>query len=95
MSFLALSLWVAVYPSIRVPIDIVTFVSYVLPAILGYFVVAVLAVTPHTHALRVALLPIVACLSLRAAVSVDMSLGEPDRRFRNTAFVVSLFPHQL
>jgi len=90
MSFLALSLREAVYPpSIRVPIDIATFLSYVLPAVLGYFVIAVLAVIPQTHVLRLALWPVITLLSFRAAVSVDMSLGEPDRRFRNVVLVVS------
>ena len=65
------------------------FVSHVLPPLLGYFFVAVLAVTPQTHILRVALWPVITLFALRAAVSVDMSLGEPDRKFRNTLFVVS------
>ena len=72
-----------------VPIDIMAFVSHVLPPLLGYFFVAVLAVTPQTHILRVALWPVITLFALRAAVSVDMSLGEPDRKFRNTLFVVS------
>ena len=78
-----------IFPSIRVPIDITIFVSHVLPPFLGYFFLAVLAVIPHTHVLRVSLWPIITLLALRAAVSVDMSLGEPDRKFRNTLFVVS------
>ncbi|KAI9574424.1 hypothetical protein HD554DRAFT_2229995 [Boletus coccyginus] len=91
MSLLALSLWEAVYPpSIRVPIDTATFVSYILPTVLGYFVVAVLAVTPQTHVLRLAFWSVITLLSFRAAVSVDMSLGEPDQRFRNAVLVTSM-----
>ena len=66
-----------------------TFISHILPPLLGYFFAAVLAVTPQTHTLRVALWPVVTLFALRAAVSVDMSLGEPDRKFRNTSFIVS------
>jgi hypothetical protein len=67
-----------------------SFVSHILPPWLGYFFIAVLAVTPQTHALRVASWPVVTLLALRTAVSVDMSLGEPDQKFRNSLFVVSL-----
>ncbi|KAH0836314.1 hypothetical protein J3R83DRAFT_7863 [Lanmaoa asiatica] len=70
-----------------------TFVSYILPPILGYYAVAVLAVTPRTHTLRVALWPVVALLALRAVASVDPTLGEPDRKFYNTVLVVSLSFH--
>ncbi|KAH0826890.1 hypothetical protein J3R83DRAFT_4436 [Lanmaoa asiatica] len=67
-----------------------TSVSYILPPVFGYYVVAALAVTPQTHVLRVVLWPIVTSLALRAAFSVDMSLGEPGRKFHNTMFVVSV-----
>ncbi|KAF8552000.1 hypothetical protein OG21DRAFT_204815 [Imleria badia] len=54
-----------------------TFVSFVLPPVIGYFVVAVLAVTPQTYTLRLALWPAVTLFALRAAVSVDTGLGAP------------------
>jgi hypothetical protein len=90
MSFAALS-WSAVLriPSTRAPIDSTNFVSYVLPPVLSYFAVAVLAATPKTHSLRVALWPLVALLALRAAISIDLSLDVPQRQHLNVELVVS------
>lgn len=76
-------------PSTQIPIDGTTFVSYVLPPVVCFFVVALLAVTPRTRTLRVALWPLTALLALRAALSVDMSLGKAGYEFNNTNFVVS------
>ena len=59
-------------PTTKAPINVATFVSYVLPPLLFYFAMAVLAITPQTRALRVAFWPVVALLALRAAFSVDM-----------------------
>jgi len=78
-------------PSTKFPIDSATFVSYVLPPLVCYIVVALLAITPQTRTLRVALWPLVALLALRAALSVDMSLGEPAQKFLNIDLVVSVF----
>ena len=66
------------------------FLSYAFLPILGYFVVAVLAVIPQTHALRIALWPVVTLLSLRAVASLDMSLDDPDQRYNNTLSVVGI-----
>lgn len=81
-------------PSTKVPIDVITSVSYVLPPVVCYFVVAVLAVTPQTHTLRVALWPVIAFLALRAAISVDMSLGIPERKLFNVDLVASVYRHK-
>ncbi|KIJ13307.1 hypothetical protein PAXINDRAFT_100771 [Paxillus involutus ATCC 200175] len=93
MSFAALS-WSAVLriPSIRAPIDPTNVISYVLPlVVLSYFAVAVLAVTPKTHSLRVALWPLVALLALRAAISIDLSLDVPQRQHLNVELVSLMF----
>ncbi|KAI9567223.1 hypothetical protein HD554DRAFT_2193151 [Boletus coccyginus] len=83
-SFAVLSLRNALgVPSTKFPIDNAIFVSYVLPPLVCYFVVALLAVTPQTRTLRVAVWPLVALLSLRAALSVDMSLDKPGQKFLN------------
>ena len=87
-----LSLWdVLGVPSTRVPIDVSTMVFFVIPPIICYFVVAVLAVTPQTCNARVALWPLVAMLALRATFAVDMSLGNPEQAFFHAFFVVSIF----
>ena len=77
-------------PSMRVPIDTMPFVLYAFLSILGYFVIALLAVTPHTHALRIGLWLVVTLLSLRAVASLDMSLDDPDQRYNNTLSVVGI-----
>ncbi|KAF9242034.1 hypothetical protein BU15DRAFT_44203 [Melanogaster broomeanus] len=82
MSFAALRDVLPV-PSTPISIDPTSFVSYVLPPLLSYFVVAILAVTPQTHSLRVALWPLVTLLALRAALSLDLSLGKPELSFLN------------
>ncbi|KAF8838327.1 hypothetical protein BDN67DRAFT_982589 [Paxillus ammoniavirescens] len=81
MSFATLSLSdILQTPPIRAPIDLMDFASYVVPPVLSYFAVAVLAVTPKTHSLRVALWPLVALLALRAAMSLDLSFDVPQRK---------------
>lgn len=84
-----LSLWNFLgVPSAKIPIDSTTFVSHVLPPLVCYFVAAFLAVAPQTRIARIALWPLVAFLALRAALSVDMSLGKTKLKFNNV-FVVS------
>ena len=94
-SFSVSSLWDALgIPSTRIPIDgpsTVTFVSYVFPPLVCYFVAAVLAVTPQTRTARVALWPLTALLALRAALSVDLSFGKIGLKLNNFVFVVSIF----
>ena len=95
VSFAVLSLRSALgVPSIQIPIDGTTYVLYVLPPVVCYFVVALLAVTPQTRAVRVALWPLVALLALRAALSVDMSLGKPELKFLSSDMAVSVSPHK-
>ena len=80
-------------PSTKIPIDGTTFVLYVLPTVVCKFVVALLAVTPQTRTARVALRPLIVLFALRAALSVDMSLGRPERKYLNIDMVVSVFRH--
>ncbi|KIK92097.1 hypothetical protein PAXRUDRAFT_148075 [Paxillus rubicundulus Ve08.2h10] len=92
MSFAALCLSdVFRIPSTRAPIDPTNFVSYVLPPVLSYFAFAVLAVTPKTHPIRVGLWPLVALLSLRAAISLDLSPGVPQHQHLNVELVALMF----
>lgn len=77
-------------PSTKIHINGTTFVSYILPPLVCYCLAAVLAVTPQTRTIRVALGPLVVLLALRAALSVDMSLGRPERKFLNIDLVVSV-----
>lgn len=75
-------MWSAIgVPTSKAPVIIATLVSYVLPPVFFYFVMAVLAITPQTRALRVALWPVIALLALRA--SADMAFGNPERKFHN------------
>ncbi|KAF9242141.1 hypothetical protein BU15DRAFT_44403 [Melanogaster broomeanus] len=79
MSFAALSLRdVLRVPSTPVSMNLANFLSYLLPPVLSYFGVAVLVVMPRTQSLRVALWPLVALLALRATLSFDFSLGNPE-----------------
>ncbi|KAG6371950.1 hypothetical protein JVT61DRAFT_8964 [Boletus reticuloceps] len=89
VSFVVPSLWNALgVPSAKLPIDGPTLLSYVLPPLVCHFVAAVLAVTPRTRTIRVALWPLVALLALRAALSVDMSQGRTERKFLNVDLVL-------
>ncbi|KAF8551195.1 hypothetical protein OG21DRAFT_1487176 [Imleria badia] len=44
---------------------------------------AMLAITPRTRAIRIALFPAIVLLALRAAVPVDMSLENTERKFHH------------
>ncbi|KAG6373496.1 hypothetical protein JVT61DRAFT_6654 [Boletus reticuloceps] len=78
-------------PSTRIPIDGATFISHVLPPVVFYIASAVLAVTPQTHTVRVALWPLIALLALRAVLSVDMSHGKPECAFLDTFLALFMF----
>lgn len=70
-------------PSAKVPIDSATLVLYILPPLV--------AVSPDTRTVRVALWPLVALLALRAGISVDLSFGKTERTINNVGLVVSVF----
>lgn len=88
MSSAACPMWGVIgVPTTKAPISGATFVSYVLPPLLFYFVMAVLIIKPKTGALRVACWPLVALLALRAVVSVDMSPSCFKRKLHNNLAV--------
>ena len=67
--------------------EVATFISHVLPPILCYFAMAMLAITPRTRIVRIALFPAMVLLALRAAVPVDMSLKFTEREFHHYSAV--------
>ena len=73
--------------------DTLAFIPFILPPVLGYFVLAVLTVTPKTHTLRMALWPVLVLFAVRAAVFVDLAMGESGGQFRNVLFAVSISFH--
>ncbi|KAF9242041.1 hypothetical protein BU15DRAFT_60550 [Melanogaster broomeanus] len=92
MSFAALSLRdVLRVPSTPVSMNLPNFLSYLLPPVLSYLGVAVLVVTQRTQLLRLALWPLVALLALRATLSFDFSLGNPEGVGPNVFLVISMF----
>ncbi|KAH7889156.1 hypothetical protein F5I97DRAFT_1947396 [Phlebopus sp. FC_14] len=70
-------------PPTPLALDEATFVSYVLPPMVCYITTAILVLRPQTRSFRIALWPLTAMLSLRAAVSVDMSMDKPALEFLN------------
>lgn len=78
-------------PTTKVPISTASFVSYVFPPMVCYILVAVLAVTPQTRTVRIALCPVVASLTFRAVSSVDMSIGDPGQKYLNVDLLVRIF----
>ncbi|KAF8447226.1 hypothetical protein L210DRAFT_3390662 [Boletus edulis BED1] len=70
-------------PTNKAPLNVATFVSYILPPLLLYFVMAILAITPHTPLLRMACWLVLVSLAWRATFSVDMALGTFERKFNN------------
>lgn len=79
-------------PSTRLPIGLSALASYGFPPLVCSFVVAVLALMPHTRPARIALWPAIVLLALRAVASLDMSLGtEPEGKLAHSFFVVSVF----
>ncbi|KAF8546165.1 hypothetical protein OG21DRAFT_1451187 [Imleria badia] len=84
MSHAVSPMWAAIgVPPTKAPINVTTILSYILPPVLLYLIMAVLVITPQTRALRVALWPVIALLALRAAFSVDMALSSFERKFDN------------
>ncbi|KAI6164112.1 hypothetical protein EDD17DRAFT_1725094 [Pisolithus thermaeus] len=71
--------------------DIYTFLAYILPAFLSYYIVAVLVILPETRMLRVALWPVTVFLAFRAAVTVDFSCKNPERTYINFGFAFAMF----
>ncbi|KAG1815089.1 uncharacterized protein BJ212DRAFT_254497 [Suillus subaureus] len=78
-------------PIARVPLTTETFASGVLPPVVCYFTTACLVLLPRTQPVRIALWPITAILTFRAATSLDMSMGQPKLNFLNIDLQLSMF----
>ncbi|KAL4064185.1 hypothetical protein V8B97DRAFT_1876111 [Scleroderma yunnanense] len=76
------------FPLTKVPFDVYSTITYVLPASLSYIVVATLVMLPGTRTLRIALWPLIALLAFRAAVCVDFSNGDPQSTYLNVDFAL-------
>ncbi|KAI5987471.1 hypothetical protein EDD15DRAFT_2130921, partial [Pisolithus albus] len=77
--------------SATLPFDMYTLFTYVLPAFLAYYIVAVLAILPGTRMLRITMWPLNVFLAFRAAVSVDFSDKNPQRMSINFGFSFAMF----
>lgn len=92
MFFVASQMWAAIgVPTTKAPISVTTFLLYILPPVLLYFVMAVLAITPRTRTLRVVLWPVIALLGFRAAFSVSLALSNFEQKFHNDLLVSGFF----
>ncbi|KAG1887648.1 hypothetical protein F4604DRAFT_1645520 [Suillus subluteus] len=78
-------------PTARVPLTTETFASGILPPVVCYFATAFLVLLPRTQPVRIALWPITAILAFRAAMSLDMCLGQPKLNFLNIDLQLSMF----
>ena len=78
---------VAFKPAVMTPY---TFATIFLPAILGYYVMAVLVQLPRTRLYRTALLPVVFWITFRASMSLDFSWNKPGYAHLNQALSVSV-----
>ncbi|KAI9462731.1 membrane bound O-acyl transferase family-domain-containing protein [Boletus coccyginus] len=68
-----------------------TFATIFLPAILGYYVMAVLVQLPRTRLYRTALLPVVFWITFRASMSLDFSWNKPGYAHLNQALTLGMF----
>ncbi|KAF8546979.1 hypothetical protein OG21DRAFT_1517737 [Imleria badia] len=71
--------------------EVTTFISHVVPPMLCYFVMAVLAITPQTRTIRLALFPAMVLLALRAAFPMDMSLKITERTLHQVYLQIWMF----
>ncbi|KAG1849683.1 hypothetical protein DFJ58DRAFT_716901 [Suillus subalutaceus] len=78
-------------PTARVPLTTATFVSGVLPPVVCYFAAAFLVLLPRTQPVRIVLWPITAILAFRAAMSLDVSMGQPKYNFLNRQLQQTMF----
>ncbi|KAG2058210.1 hypothetical protein BDR06DRAFT_950635 [Suillus hirtellus] len=77
-------------PTTRVLLTTETFAYRVLPPVACCFTTAFLVLMPRTQSVRIALWPITAILTLRAATSLDMSMGQPKLAFLNMQLQLSM-----
>ncbi|KAI6037691.1 hypothetical protein EDC04DRAFT_2897287 [Pisolithus marmoratus] len=65
--------------------------TFLAPAFFTYYVMAVLVQLPRTKLYRVALLPLVLWLALRAGVSLDFSGKQPEYAYLNKGLAITVF----
>jgi hypothetical protein len=73
----------------RAPLTTENIVSNIVPPVICYLTTAFLVLLPRTQLIRVALWPLTASLAFRAAVSLDLSMGNPKLQFYNIDLLVS------
>ncbi|KAI6108921.1 membrane bound O-acyl transferase family-domain-containing protein [Pisolithus croceorrhizus] len=65
--------------------------AFLAPVFLSFYAMAVLVQLPRTKLYRVALLPLVFWLSLRAGTCLDFSRGQPELRYFNKGLALAMF----
>ena len=74
----------------RVDVSWYNFDTVFMPVVLGYYVMAVLVQLPRTKLYRLAFLPVMLWLALRAGMSLDFSWGRSEYAYLNQGLAVSL-----
>ncbi|KAF7979149.1 hypothetical protein HWV62_43395 [Athelia sp. TMB] len=74
----------------RLPITPAVALTTLLPPMLAYYLTAVLAILPGTHALRLAVLPFTLWSAFHAATSVDVALTYGDPGFKCLDFALGV-----
>ncbi|KDQ56996.1 hypothetical protein JAAARDRAFT_194185 [Jaapia argillacea MUCL 33604] len=74
----------------RVPYTSTNFLRQVLPAFIGYYILAVLVLLPNTIFIRRSLLPVCLWLTIRGAVTVDLAVGHPLLNYMNYGHMVAM-----
>jgi len=74
----------------RVVISWYNLVTVFLPVVLGYYAMAVLVQLPRTKLCRLAFLPAVLWLAIRAGMSLDFSQGSSEYVYLNQGLAVCL-----
>lgn len=65
--------------------------AFLAPVFLSFYAMAVLVQLPRTKLYRMALLPLVFWLSLRAGTCLDFSRGQPELRYFNKGLALAMF----
>ncbi|KAH7884616.1 hypothetical protein F5I97DRAFT_1476789 [Phlebopus sp. FC_14] len=75
----------------KVPLDVSSTFTILVPALAAYFAGAVLAILPRTVLLRRALLPLTLWCALRVGVRLDVSFGNPAKAHANQSLALFMF----
>ncbi|KAH7884617.1 membrane bound O-acyl transferase family-domain-containing protein [Phlebopus sp. FC_14] len=74
----------------RLPVTPFTFATIYVPAVLSYYVMAILVQLPRMQLYRLALLPLVYVFALRAGLSLDFSGSSPSHVYHNQGLALSM-----